>query len=113
PFAVVAGKERRGEVHQGGHAKDQPDVEGEVAGLRPVVRPFRPEANAVVDDDGACQEKQRRDDDLGALLAKRRPPLLLAFHSSPLGQGYFLPAMKPAVFMSAMWRASSRATQSA
>src|SRR5712692_50924 len=69
PVAVPVTEQRDHQVHRRGHADDEPDVEREVAGLRPVLGPTRAEARAVEHHDRAQHEKERRDCDLGALVA--------------------------------------------
>src|SRR6266581_1674469 len=126
------GSERR--VSQGtdkdrcaGGADEQADIEGKIAGLRPVLSPSGTQAVAVEYDQGAEQEYDGGDPDFNRLDRCRRT-LLLAFHPLldppvpqsgvcgrvgcvPLASTRSYLARKPACFMSMMCRASSRATQ--
>src|SRR6478752_5737000 len=106
------------DVDQRRDADDRAQVEGEIAGARPVVGPADAQPHAVVDDERADDQEKRGDSQLRAANANRRAAILPFRHPSPLPgaeppvRPYF-PAMKPAFFISAMCRASSRATQSA
>src|ERR1700716_2862949 len=101
--AVSFSEQRMAEVHRGGHAYQEADVEGKIARLRTVVAPAGAQAPAVVDDDCAEKKEKRRHHQLGARLAKRSPAL------SPRAHFFWIaywPWMNLAVFIRARWRAS-------